>query len=134
MSALITTITALLVKHKSFEFIYPTLGTKFCTDHCCYCYLVTKMCMTLCNPMDCIPPGSSGRGIAEVKYWSGLPCFLQGIFLTQGLNSCLLHLLHWQADSLLLSHQGNPTGYCGKLVRDMIHLFFFFHLFLLVGG
>ena len=28
--------------------------------------------------------------------------FLQGIFLTQGLN---LHLLHWQADSLPLSHQ-----------------------------
>ena len=25
---------------------------------------------------------------------------LQGIFLTQGLNSSLLHLLHWQADSL----------------------------------
>ena len=24
---------------------------------------------------------------------------LQGIFLTQGLNPCLLHLLHWQAGS-----------------------------------
>ena len=33
-------------------------------------------------------------------------CFLlQGIFLTQGLN---LHLLNWQADSLLLSYWGNP--------------------------
>ena len=30
---------------------------------------------------------------------------LQGIFLIQGLNLCLLH---WQADSLLLSHQGSP--------------------------
>ena len=30
---------------------------------------------------------------------------LQGIFLTQGLNP---HLLHWQVDSLPLSHQGNP--------------------------
>ena len=29
----------------------------------------------------------------------------QGIFLTQGLNP---HLLHWQADSLPLSHQGIP--------------------------
>ena len=27
---------------------------------------------------------------------------LQGIFSTQGLNPCLLHLLHWQADSLPL--------------------------------
>ena len=31
--------------------------------------------------------------------------FLQGIFLTQGLN---LRLLHQQADSLPLCHQGSP--------------------------
>ena len=30
---------------------------------------------------------------------------LQGIFPIQGSNP---HLLHWQADSLLLSHQGSP--------------------------
>ena len=29
---------------------------------------------------------------------------LQGIYPTQGLNSHLLHLLHWQADSLPLCH------------------------------
>ena len=28
--------------------------------------------------------------------------FLQGVFPTQGLNPHLLHLLHWQADSLPL--------------------------------
>ena len=33
---------------------------------------------------------------------------LQGIFLTQGLNPYLLHLLHWQVDSLSLSHLGIP--------------------------
>ena len=27
------------------------------------CCLVTKLCPTLCNPVDCSPPGSSGRGI-----------------------------------------------------------------------
>ena len=33
---------------------------------------------------------------------AGVSChaFLHGIFLTQGSNSRLLHLLHWQADSL----------------------------------
>ena len=38
---------------------------------------------------------------------TGVGChfLLQGIFPTQGLN---LRLLHWQADSLPLSHQGNP--------------------------
>ena len=38
---------------------------------------------------------------------TGVGChfLLQGIFPTQGSN---LPLLHWQADSLLLSHQGSP--------------------------
>ena len=34
---------------------------------------------------------------------------LQRIFLTQGLNLCVLHLLHGQADSLLLHHLGSPN-------------------------
>ena len=38
---------------------------------------------------------------------TGVGChfLLQGIFLTQGLNP---YLLHWQVDSLPLSHQGSP--------------------------
>ena len=36
---------------------------------------------------------------------------LQRIVLTQGSNLCLLHLLHWQADSLPLAPPGKPT--CG---------------------
>ena len=47
-------------------------------------------------------------GFPRQEYWIGLP-FLSpeggGVFLTQGLNPHLLHLLHWQADSLLLSLQ-----------------------------
>ena len=39
----------------------------------------------------------------------GCHFLLQGIFLTQGLNSRLLRLLHWQADSLPLSHLGSPS-------------------------
>ena len=69
------------------------------------CCLVTKSCPTLCPhgmwpaklllcPWD-FPGQNTGVGC----------CFLlQGIFLTQGLN---LSLLHWQADSFSLSHQGN---------------------------
>ena len=33
-----------------------------------------KSCPTLCNPMDCSPPGSSIHGISRQEYWSGLPC------------------------------------------------------------
>ena len=41
---------------------------------------------------------------------TGVGChtLLQGIFPTQGSNLSLLWLLHWQADSLPLSHLGSP--------------------------
>ena len=40
---------------------------------------------------------------------TGVDChfFLQGIFLTQGSNPCLLCPLHWLVDSLPLSHLGS---------------------------
>ena len=38
----------------------------------------------------------------------GYHFLLQGIFLTQGLNPCLPCLMHWQVDSLPLSHLGIP--------------------------
>ena len=43
---------------------------------------------------------------------TGVGChfLLQGIFPTQGSNPGLFHLLHWQADSLPLSHLGSPRG------------------------
>ena len=39
-------------------------------------------------------------GFSRQEYWSGLPFPSQVIFPTQGLNSCFLHLLHWQVGSL----------------------------------
>ena len=70
----------------------------------CVCVCVcTQLCPTLCDPMDYSLPGSSVHGI-----FRGVGChfLLQVIFLTQGLN---LHLLHWQVDSLPLSHLANMT-------------------------
>ena len=37
-----------------------------------------QSCLTLCNPMDCSPPGSSAHGFSRQEYWSGLPCPLPG--------------------------------------------------------
>ena len=31
------------------------------------CCLVTKSCLTLCDPMDCSPPGSSVHGISQAR-------------------------------------------------------------------
>ena len=43
-------------------------------------------------------------GFPRQEYWSELPFPLQGLFLTQGLNLCLLLycLLYWQAGTLAL--------------------------------
>ena len=70
--------------------------------------LVAQLCPTLCNPMDRSPPGSSVHGILQAKIleWVAMPR-PQGIFLTQGLNLCLLGLLHWQAGSILLAPPGS---------------------------
>ena len=44
------------------------------------------------------------------EYWSGLHSLLQGPFPTQGSNLHLLHLLHWQIDSLPLAFLGIDPG------------------------
>ena len=41
----------------------------------------------------------------------GCHALLQGIFPTQGLNLCLLHLLHWQEDSLPSEPQEKSCWY-----------------------
>ena len=47
----------------------------------------------------------------------GCQFLLQGIFPTQGLNP---HLLHWQADSLPLNHQGSPLILLDPQYQDNI--------------
>ena len=40
----------------------------------CLCAPSLESSLTLCDPMDCKPPGSSFHRILQAKYWSGLPC------------------------------------------------------------
>ena len=37
-----------------------------------------QSCPTLCDAMDCSPPGSSVMGFSRQEYWSGLPCLSPG--------------------------------------------------------
>ena len=80
-----------------------------------------QSCPTLCNPMNFSLPGSSVHGILQEEYLSGLPFPPPGIFLTQGLNLCHLHLLHClcQAGSLPLVPPGKPSyGWSSKFQRE----------------
>ena len=68
-----------------------------------------QSCPTLCNPMNCSSRGYSVHGDSPGKN-TGVGChaLLQGIFLTQGSNLHILHLL-LQVCSSPLMLPGKPT-------------------------
>lgn len=57
----------------------------------------------VCNPWTVAHKAPLSMGFPSQVYWSGSPFLFPGDFSTQGLK---MHLLHWQADSLLPSHWG----------------------------
>ena len=65
---------------------------------------------TLCDPVDCSTPGSSVHGILQTRIleWVAISSSRRSFLPIQGLNSCLLCLLHWQEVSLLLAPPGKP--------------------------
>ena len=66
--------------------------------------------------MACSPPGSSVLEISQARILAYVTIsFSRGIFPTQGSN---LHFLHWQVDSLLLTHQGSPHDATRHLEKD----------------
>ena len=71
--------------------------------------LVTQLCPTLCNPMNCSPPNSSVHRILQARTlkWVAIPSSWV-FFLTQGSNLQFLSLLHWLVDSLSLVPPGKP--------------------------
>ena len=86
---------------------WPILDYKYLDVLYAVLCLVTQSCPTLCNYMDCSPPGSSVHGDSPGKN-TGLGChaLLQEIFPTQGSNPglprCRQILYH-------LRHQGSPS-------------------------
>ena len=61
---------------------------------CVCCAQSAQSCLTLWDPVDWGPPGSSVHGISQARVLDWVCHFLlQGIFPTQGSNLCLLRLL-----------------------------------------
>ena len=59
-------------------YIYIYIHTRVCVCVCvCVCVHAKSLqsCLTLCNPMDCSPPGSSVHGILQsrVLEWVAMP-------------------------------------------------------------
>ena len=69
-------------------------------------YVCAQLYLTICDPMDYSPSGSSVRGIlqARILEWVAMP---PPGDLPDALH--LLHLLHWQADSLPTAPPNNTA-------------------------
>ena len=87
------------------ELCSPGNKYRIYTSHAVPC-LAAQLCPTLCDPVDCSPPGSSIHGDSPGKN-TGVGChaLLQGILPTQGSKPGFLHcrqiLYH-------LNHQESP--------------------------
>ena len=75
-------------------------------------WTASKLCLTLCDPMDCSPQAPLSMGFSRQEYWSGRILFLlQGIFLTQGWNPCLVHCKDWKLACSVFSRLQCPLNY-----------------------
>ena len=69
-----------------------------------------QSCRTLCDPMDCSPPGFSVHGSLQARYWIELPCLLPEDLPNPGIECLSPASPALQADSFPLSHQRSPLA------------------------
>ena len=85
--------------------------TPSCSLRCvCVRAELLQSCLTLCDPMDCSPPGSCVRGILRerIPEWVAISSSRESS-QTRDLTRVSCNLLHWQADSLPLGPLGGPV-------------------------
>ena len=81
-----------LSKFKKNEIIPTIFSYHLCL---CACAKSLHSCLTLFATLWTVAlQAPLSMGFSRQEYWSGLPGLPQGIFPTQGLNPCLLCLLH----------------------------------------
>ena len=94
-----------------------------CDKACVYAKLL-QSCPTLCDPMDCSPPGSSVCGIfLDKNIGVGWQALLQGMFSTQRLNTCRLSLLHCRQILYALDHWGSLFVIIFPLFKTQLALY-----------
>ena len=71
---------------------------------------VLQVCPTLCNPMDCCPPGSAVHGILQARILEWVAAPLPGALPDPGIELIYLHLLHRRQVLYPLNHLGSPSS------------------------
>ena len=99
-----------------FSIMYSCLLCHRVIDHSVWVYFWAFCPVPLILPGYPVHRGSPGKNTGVGGHF-----LLQGIFLTQGLNPCLLCLLHWQVGSLPLMPPGEPiwrnSGICWVIIH-----------------
>ena len=90
------------------QYLQSTTTQSAIKNTCVFIYVVVTQLLSyvqLWDSMDCSPRTLCPWNFPGKNTGVGCHFLLQGIFLTQGSNQ---RLLHWQVDSLPLSHLGSP--------------------------
>ena len=74
----------------------------------CMCVQL-QLCLTLCDPITVACQASLSMRFSRQEYWSGWPCPPPGDLLNPGIEPVSPVSAALQADSLPLSHWGNPN-------------------------
>ena len=84
-------------------------------------YACARSCPTLCDPVDCGPPGPSVHGISQARIlkWVANP-FSRGSSRPRDQTLHFLSLPHWQVGSLPLGPPGKPLLY--SKVKSLSHV------------
>ena len=80
-------------------------------SHACRHAKSLQSCLTLWDPVNCSPPGTTVHGIfqARILEWVAMPSSRGSSW--PGDRTSVSCLLHWQACALLLAPPGNPISY-----------------------
>ena len=84
-----------------FSYILNRMSTEF-KRYMCEC---AQLCLTLCDPMDCNPPGCSVHGISHARILGWVAIFPPGDLRNPGIE---LHHPMWQIDSSPLEPPRKP--------------------------
>ena len=74
--------------------------------HCCFLFSPEVMSYSLDTPWTLTHQSPQSMGFPRQVFWSGLPFPFPGDLPNWGIEQ---YVLHWQADSLPLSHLGSPS-------------------------
>ena len=102
-----------------------TLLQQKLTDHC-KAIMCTPLqsCLTLCNPMDCSPPGSSVHGILQARILKWVPCPPAEELSDPGMEPMSLVSPALQVNSLPTEPPGKPKAIILQLKKYIYILFF----------